>query len=288
MKRIVMILISAALLLSLTSISVFAGNTWVDPQLSEAEGGFIDANRNGQYKEVAYRFAIRDGGQLVAIYAALIGSDKNAAEDGPSTFDFAIYNWTEDYATTVQQEPVEFRDNLQYSVEDLNANLYYMFNLENPLGAGQYLVVLSDFDVAWALRNYIFQPSMRGEFLTYINGEEYDNTMWWSLLFADGNDWWGDTPLNADPDATESTEAPATSETPAVTNQPDDTTQPDTETQAPATETPVQSTAPNVIDTDTPATDPEGAPIGLIIGIAAAVVVVVVVVVIIVRKKHSK
>lgn len=283
MKKLILILMSLCLLLSATVLSVSAGNTWMDPGLSEEEGGFIDANRNGEYKEVAYRFAIREGGQLVAIYAALLGSDKNADENGPATFDFAIYNWNEDYATTVQQEPVQFRDNIQYSLEDLSANLYYMFNLEQPLGAGQYLVVLSDFDVAWALRSYLFQPSLRGEFLTYINGEEYDNTMWWSLHFADGNDWWGDTALDAKPEESTTPES-------VTTDLQDETTEPVTTpevTDKPADSNTSATTEPtdSTVTTDDAKEEPATSPVGLIVGVVAAVIVVAVIVVIVLKKR---
>ncbi len=294
MKKILMLLLALSLFLSIVPIAVSASNPWVDPMLSEEEGGYVDLNRNGgSFSEsIGMRFAIRNGGKLVAIYPALGGSEgTNEAKNGAPTFDLKIYKWENTYDETVAKEPIQAYESVKLVPEDMQSSYFYMLNLNTPLEGGEYLIEIDNVDAEWAIRTYLFQPSKYRHFLAYIDGEEYNNTLQWQLMFEDGNDWWDEVMLKSENDSAESSSDAVSTDLPDVSSGAD-TEAPDTSAEITAnnnTSDTEENTA--VTDTEKPddSEDKGGLDIGLIIGIIAVVVVAAVVVaVIVINKRKNK
>ena len=137
----------------------------------------------------------------------------------------------------------------------------------------------------------LFQPSKYRHFLAYIDGEEYNNTLQWQLMFEDGNDWWDEVMLKSENDSAESSSDAVSTDLPDVSSGAD-TEAPDTSAEITAnnnTSDTEENTA--VTDTEKPddSEDKGGLDIGLIIGIIAVVVVAAVVVaVIVINKRKNK
>ncbi len=299
MKKILTLIMTAVMLVSVFALGTSAANPWAEgkgQQISEEAGGNIDLNKSNEemYKSLGFRFGIREGGKLVSFKPAIHGLDcKNMAQTGAPTFDFKVYKWDTNYATTVAAEPIVSRIGLELTSANMESNWYYVINL-NPdefLGGGEYYAEIDNVDSDWAIRGWLFDPAKYGQFLTYVDGEAMNNTLQWQLLFEDGNTWWAemklkDEGLHGSDD--ETTTAADTTTASADTTAGDTTASDDTSSDNGTT---AEGTGSTAVTTDADTTEAQGsddgAPIGLIIGIAAAVVVIAVVVVVVVKKKKK-
>ncbi len=287
-----MLLLALSLFLSIVPIAVSASNPWVDPMLGEEEGGYIDLNRNGGTfsESIAMRFVIRNGGKLVAIYPALGGlSETNEAKNGAPTFDLKIYKWENTYKDTVSKEPLQSYEKIELLAENMQGSYFYMLNLDTPLEGGEYLIEIDNVDSTWAMRTYLFQPSKYRNFFAYIDGEEYNNTLQWQLMFEDGNDWWDEVMLKSENDSGESSSDEVSADIPDISSG-ENTEAPGTSAERPADNTSETADNTAVKDTEKPdnGENKGGSNIGLIIGIVAAVIVVAVVVIVAVKKRSNK
>lgn len=293
MRKILMLLLALSVFLTIVPLAVSASNPWVDPMLSEEEGGYIDLNRHGGTftESIAMRFVIRNGGKLVAIYPALGGVDgTNEAKTGAPTFDLKIYKWEKSYDETVSKEPLQTYASVKLVHEDMQSAYFYMLNLDTPLEGGEYLIEIDNVDAEWAIRTFLFQPSQYRNFYAYIDGEEYNNTLQWQLMFEDGNDWWDEVMLKSDNAGEETSSEEVTTEKPSVTTE-DNTEAPATSTEKPSDTT--ADTAGNTAEKDTEKSgnneEKDGFdPVPVIIIVAVVAVVVAATVVIVLKKRANK